>query len=324
MSNLKNVVLFLIIGLLTLVLSGLSFAGEFPNKPVKLAIAYGGGGSTDVTARMLSTFAADYLGQPIVCVNQPGGSGAKMYSLLKASKPDGYSIAAGSTSTLNIAPIVREIPFEISDFTYIMQYGMYSGGILVKGDSPFNTLEDLIKYVKSHPGEVTYTTSGTGSVHHMVMEYLTQAEGLVWTHVPSKSGSESTTTVLGGHVDVLSESAEWVPYVEAGQLKLLAISNPARFPAFPDVPTLKDLGYGDYAVESGLIITGPAGMDEDVRKKIETAFIKATAAKDFKEVMDRLLIVPFVRTGEELKEFMPKSFVVRDKLIRSMGLAKDQ
>lgn len=300
----------------------LAVAGDYPSKPVHLYIPYSGGGTTDVTARLLANLAQKDFGAPLVCTNKSGGGSAVMHELIAQAKPDGYTLGVLVTAGLTRIPLLRKVNYDpLTDFTPIMLYGLYQHGLVVPADSPWQTLEEFITYAKENPGEVTYSTAGTGSGQHLVMEYLAAKEGIKWTHIPYKGGMNAVTACLGGHVTAVSQATEWKPYVLAGKMRLLAVYGVERNPSFPEVRTLKEVGY-DYALISGMGIVGPKGLSAEVVKKIADAFSAATKEVSFLKTMEKMDLLPYHLNQEELADFLEKDFKVKQQLVKMIGLEK--
>ena len=309
--------------LLILALGAPAFAG-YPEKPINLMIPYGGGGSTDVTARLLANIAQKDVAKPLVVVNKPGGGGVLMHELLAQAKPDGYTLGVVSTGVLTRTPFLRKVSYNPEkDFTYIMLYALWQYGLVVKADSPWQTLGEFLDYAKKNPGKVTYSTAGTGSAQYLAMEYLAQAEGIKWTHIPYKGGIKAVTALLGGHVTACAQATEWKPYVEAGQLRLLAVLGGQRIPNFPEVKTLKELGY-DYEVVSGPGIAGPAGMTDEMVKYLTNAFTKASKDQEFLDLLKKLDMLPYFLDKAQFEDYVHKSIPIKKKLVESLGLSYKQ
>ena len=295
-------------------------AENYPSKPVNLLIPYGGGGTTDVTARLLANLAQVDFAQPIVVVNRPGGGGVLALELLAKDKPDGYTLGVVPTGVVTRTPFLRKVRYDSEkDFTYILLYALWQYGLVVKSDSPWKTLDEFLDYAKKNPGKVTYSTAGTGSAQYLAMEYLAQKEGIKWTHIPYKGGIKAVTAVLGGHVTACAQAVEWKPYVESGQLRLLAVLGAERIPTFPEVKTLKELGY-DYAVVSGPGLAGPAGMDPEVVAYVTKAFTKAAKNKEFVDLLNKLDMLPYYMDGTQLFEYIKTEIPKKKKLVESLGL----
>ncbi len=284
-------------------------------------IPYGGGGTTDVTARLLANIAQDDFAKPLVVVNKPGGGGVLMHELLAQAKPDGYTLGVVATGVLTRTPFLRKVKYNPeTDFTYIMLFALWQYGLVVKADSPWKTLAEFIDYAKQNPGAVTYSTAGTGSAQYLAMEYLAQAEGIRWTHIPYKGGINAVTAVLGGHVTACAQAVEWKPYVEDGQLRLLAVLGGQRIPNFPDVKTLKELGY-DYEVVSGPGIAAPAGLPSDVVDYITKAFAKASKDQKFLDLLEKLDMLPYYLDKPQFEAYIKKDIPKKKKLVESLGLS---
>jgi len=290
--------------IVTVLMAGSVFAAGYPEKPINLYIGYSGGGSTDIAARMLASIVQADLGVPVLCVNKPGAGSALMHGLIAKAKPDGYTVGLLLTAALARIPYLNKVPYDPeNDFTPIMQFAVYQYGLCVKADSPWKTFKEFIDYAKKNPGKVTYSTAGTGSGQHLVMEYLAKKENIKWTHIPHAGGVPAVTAVIGGHVTAVAQTIEWKPYVESGQLRLLAVFGDRKIANYPKIPTLKELGY-NFSVNAGLGIVGPKGMPEEIVKKLEASFLKATENADFKKLLDRLDLLPLNRNRADLEAFI--------------------
>lgn len=299
-----------------------AWAGAYPEKPISLYIPYSGGGTTDVTARLLTNMAQKDFSTPLVCINKPGGGSALMHELIAKAQPDGYTLGIMVTAALTRIPLLRDVNYDpMNDFTPIMLYGLYQHGLCVKADSPWQTFEEFIAYAKANPYKVTYSTAGTGSGQHLVMEYLAAKEGIKWTHVPYKGGVNAVTACLGGHVTATSQATEWKSYVQAGQMRLLAVYGVKRIESFPEVRTLKEIGY-DYALVSGMGIIGPKGLPQDVVKKVADSFGAACQEEGFLKQFAKMDLLPYYLNQQELGDFLKKDYEVKKDLIEKIGLAK--
>ncbi len=295
---------------------------EYPEKPINVYIPYSGGGSTDITARMLTNLAQPYFKTPLVSINKPGGGSALMHGLVAKAKPDGYTLGILITAALTRIPHLRDVNYDpLNDFTPIMQFAVYQHGLAVKADSQFKTFEQFIDYAKANPNRVTFSTAGAASGQHLVMEYLAIKEGIKWIHVPYKGGVPAVTACLGGHVMAVAQAPEWAPYVKSGDLRLLAVFGEKRIKDFPEVRTLREIGY-DYALISGMGIVGPKGLSKDKVKMIESAFTKASHEKGFDKLLNRLSLLRINRNQAELNELLTTEYQQKKELITKLGLAK--
>ncbi len=251
--------------LVLLVLGGQAMAADFPTKPITLICPYPAGGSTDVIARPLAEAAGKILGQPVLVENKGGGGGAVGTGSIIGKEPDGYLLSVVVTS-LHRAAHINKLSFDtVKDVTPIIRVGGYLYGVLVRPDSKIKTLPELIQAAKAKPGELTYMASGIGTGGHIAAEEMAANAGVKFNHLPSKGDQESSASLLGGHVDFISTTSGWIPLVEAGQLKLIATYGETRVKRFPDVPTVKELGY-KVVHDSPIGIVGPKGMSADARE----------------------------------------------------------
>ena len=306
--------------ILCLLLSNLAFAADFPTKPINILIGYAAGGSTDLTTRALASEAAKLLKQPIICNNQVGASGTLVLGRVKGDKSDGYTLYNAPTANFCRIPHLQPVPYDpLKDFTFIMQYGLYQYGIVVRADSPWKTLEELLDYAKKNPSKIKYATSGLGSGQHLVMEYLGKKMGIKWDHVPFAGGTQAVAALLGGHVQVLSQTPEWKEHVLAGKLRLLVVCTDQRMKAFPDMPTLIEKGI-KFSVHSGLAFMGPAGMPADVVTKLQNALAEAMKSKVFLEAMDKFDLPPAFLGSEALTKLIHRDYLETGELIRSLAI----
>lgn len=298
-----------------LVASGPALA-EFPEKPITLIVPWSAGGSTDQTARALSEAASKELGQPIVVVNKPGASTTLGMAELAAAEPDGYTLGTLSTTTY-MAQITRDdVPYSMmEDFSFISYYGDNLIGVVALSDKPWNSLEELIAASKEKG--LNFGTGGVNTTQHLTTEAVKKDSGAGLTHIPYRGSAESLPALLGGHVDFITETSVWAPYVESGEVKVLAVNLPERAKAFPDVPTLTELGYPTLRSVQGII--GPAGIPEDVRMKLETAFRAALSDPTFVETMGKLRMEIVEMSGPEMHDAIEAEVDKASDLVNSLS-----
>jgi len=305
------------------VIPAVVFAQEqYPSKPINFIIGYPAGGSTDVCARPLVSAASKILGQPIVVVNKPGGASAVAVATLKTEKPDGYTIGILPSGAV-LSQHMRKVPYDSAvDFTPIMQYAVYLYGLVVQTESPWKTFKEFIDYAKANPGKIRYSTAGPGTPQHLVMERLALKEKIRWTHIPFEGGPQAISALLGGHVEVSSQTTEWKKHVEAGRLRLLAVYGEKRMRDFPNVPTLLELGY-DIVAPSLICVVGPKGLSPQIVGTLHDAFKKAMEDPDFIKVSHQLDQPALYRGPQELAKHLVVMNEEVGTLIRSLGLRKE-
>ncbi|MBX3456454.1 tripartite tricarboxylate transporter substrate binding protein [Ferrovibrio sp.] len=286
---------------------------QFPDRPVTLIVPWDAGGSTDQTARVLAKAAEKHLGQPIVVVNKPGAATVLGMTELAAAKPDGYTVGTLSSSSYLIPLAGRQVQYDVEkNFSYVSYYGDNLIGTVVPAAAPWKTLKDLIDDGKKNPGKIKFGTGGVGTTQHLTIEGLMVDTGAKFIHIPQKGSAGSVPALLGNHVDFLSETSVWAPFVEKGEMRLLAVTTPSRSPRFPDAPTMNELGFKTLRSVQGII--GPAGIPEAERSKLESAFRAALTDETFKQTMDRLAMVVVDMPGKEFDA------LIKDEIVRARSL----
>lgn len=241
-------------------------------------------------------------------------------AILAKERPDGYSIAGCSSTSIIRIPQFREVPYKPEDFVPIMHFGAPPSGLVVRADSPWKTLKELVEYAKKNPGKVTYSSMGIGSPMHLAMEYIAKQEGIEWIHVPYPGSGPAFTALLGGHVMAQSGSSESFPHVKAGTVRLLAIHHEKRFKSFPDVPTFRELGY-DFI--NDFMFAAPKGTPLSIVKKLDEAFRKGMEDPEFIQTMEKMEIVVTYRNHEDLKKYLEEAYVRLGKMIRDLKIPKE-
>lgn len=226
------------------------------------------------------------LGQNIVIENKPGAGSSLSIGYIARQAPDGYNVAALATGAV-LNQFMGTVNYDVmTDLQPIAMVAQYQVGLLVRADSPYKTLDDVIKQGKLADKPFAYSTAGVGTPQHLTMDRLGEKVGAKWVHAPYKSGPEAIMALLRGDVDLMAQTAEWVPYVRDGRLRLLSVFTPERVPAFPDAPTLIEAGY-DLSAPSILGVVGPKGMPPEVVEKIQNAFKGAIDTDEFRRCADQ-------------------------------------
>jgi tripartite-type tricarboxylate transporter receptor subunit TctC len=294
----------------------------YPTKPINILIGFSPGGNVDVTTRALVGKTEKFLGQPIIISNNGGGGGSVAAGIVAKQKPDGYYMLGSTTTQHCRIPQYRSVPYTLDDFVPIMQHTTTESGLAVRTDSPFKTLKDLVEYARQNPGKATYSTLGVGSPMHLSMEYIAKQEGITWTHVPYPGNMPAVTAMLGGHVTATSSSTEWKPYVLEGRVRVLVTHGEKRMQSFPNVPTMKELGY-DFYNDTTFIIMAPKGTPAPIVKKLEDALHKAQMDPEFRALLTRIDHVPAYRNSEETRRFLEEAYKANGKWIAELKIPKE-
>lgn len=247
-------------------------ASNYPARPIMLIVPWPAGGQTDVTMRILAELAGRQLGQAVVVENRPGAAGTLVGPALHVASPDGYT-AGQLPITLYRAPLQHRVPWNpLRDIMPVIQISGTTFGIVVPADSAFQSFADLVAWGRRNPGRLTVGSTGIGTTAHLAMEDVLSREGVRYLHVPYKGTADQMLAVAGKTLMVGVNSTGFAPYVENGRLRLLATFNAQRSRRWPNVPTLRELGYPDAVYTSPYGIGVPAAVDPGIVRKLHDAF----------------------------------------------------
>jgi tripartite-type tricarboxylate transporter receptor subunit TctC len=311
------------VGLFLVLIPGLSSAQQYPTKQINMLVTFAPGGTLDASVRLLSVKAEKFLGQPLIISNNGGGAGSVALGIVKTQKPDGYSLTACTSTGLIRLPQFRSLPYTHEDFTPIMHFASVNTGVVVRSDTPYKTFNDLIDFARKNPGKVSYATSGVGSPMHLAMEFVARKENIQWTHVPYPGGAPGLAAVLGGHVTAMSDSTEWLPHVKDGALRLLVSHGEVRMRSFPNVPTLRDLGY-DFINESVFIIAAPKGIPAPVLSKLDDSFHKAMQDPEFVDLITKMEFNISYRNSADTMKYLVDNYDRLGKIIRDYKIPTEK
>lgn len=290
---------------------------NFPDRPVSMIVPWAPGGVTDLTARALAKAAEPALGQPIVIINKPSAGNAVGLAELAKAKPDGYTIGTLSSTSYMFQLSGKEVPYDIlNSFTYVSYFGDNLLGIVVKQDAPWKTLKELIEDGRKSPGKFKFGTSGVGTTQHLMMEGIMADSGVKFIHIPQVGGAATAAALLGGHIDFLSDASSWASFAEQGQMRVLAVSTPTRSEAYPDAPSLPELGFRSSRSVGAVI--APAGVPEPIRLKLEAAFRKAADDPAVAEAMRKLAVVRISLPGKDAKELVAQEITRARALVETL------
>jgi tripartite-type tricarboxylate transporter receptor subunit TctC len=294
-------------------------ADPFPVRPITLILPFPAGGVSDVQLRALAAAASKELGQPIVVVNRPGNGGTLApVAMARSSAPDGYTIALAVRTLLRL-PHLSKVNYDpLHDFTYIIGLSGFSFGIVVRDDAPWKTLKDMLDDARGRSGAIAYGATGRGSSGHVAMERLARAAGVRLNFVPYKGTAEVTNDLLGGHIGVYSD-AGWGGVLESGRVRVLATMGETRPKRWPQVPTLKELGY-DIVVTSPIGLIGPRGMDPAIVARLHDALRKAMSDPAYVRAMDQNDQIPEYLGSEAYAQSAPREFAREKVLMQELGI----
>lgn len=289
--------------LLMALAAGSGWAQTFPDRAITIYCAFPAGASADTALRALAQAASRELGQPVIVDNRPGVGGTLAAGTLTSARNDGYTLAQ-VTNTLMRQPFIGKTNYDPhKDFSYVISPTAFEMGLAIRADSPWKTLDDLVAHARKNPDQVTYATSGVGTIQHQVMQSIGETKGVKWVHAPYKGTAPALNDLQGGHIAAVSDTSAWAPFVDGGKFRLLAVYGPARLKRWPTVPTLKELGY-DIAENVPWGIVGPTGVDPRIVQKLQDAFHKAMSDPGFIDTLALLGQEPRYINAADYQRYM--------------------
>lgn len=294
-------------------------AQDWPNKPIRVIVNFGPGGSADNTMRPYAERLTKKLGQQVVIENRGGASGALGLEAVTKSPPDGYTFGVTPSLSVVILPHLRKTPYDpIKDLMPVVN--MTTGTLLfaVHPSIPANTVQEFASYAKANPGKVSWGTAGVGSFGHLLCEAFKLQTGADILHVPYRGGGESLADFLAG-VHHVHADPNTLPHIAAGKAKLLAVSDLQRHPAYPNVPLLKE-AYPELDFVVWFAMYAPVGTPPDIVKKMNAAVNELSADPALKEQMLKSALAPVIMTPEQLGAITKADFEKYGALVRKLNL----
>lgn len=278
-------------------------ADPYPSRSIRLLIPFPPAGITDLSGRIVADGLRARLGQTIIIENKPGANGVIGLKELLRSAPDGYTLMVGNVGSLVLNYAMdAKAPFDpMKDVVPIASTAEYATTMVVNKDLPVNSVQDFIAYAKARQGQLTYGSTGEGSLANLSTQLFMKQTGVKMVHVPYKGGPAALNDLIAGHIQLIIEVSPVVnEQVKAGSIKGFAVTSPYRQATMPDVPTFAEAGVPGVVVTGWLGIYGPPGLPEDIRQKLGRAIVEVVKEPD---IQAKLRAIGFEPTGQGVTEF---------------------
>ena len=296
-------------------------AQSFPSKPVHIFVPYPAGGGVDVLTRTLGDVVAKQWGQSVVVENRPGAGGVIASQAAVTSAPDGYTLIMVASGHATNPLLYPKIPYDtFKDFTPISLLASSPNILLVRADSPFKTMADLIAAAKAKPGSLSFAHAGTGTSTHLAGELLKALAKIDLNAIPYKGGAPAINDLLGGQIPIsFNNGPESVGQLQAGTLRALAVTTAERAPFLPDVPSMSEAvpGY-DTGVWWGLL--GPANLPPDILAKLSHDFVAALNTDSVKERLGKLGALPIGSSPQQFDARIHADYEKWGPIIKAAGI----
>ena len=298
-------------------------ADDFPNRPITLVVPFPPGGIADITARPLAAAMEKILKQPVTVANKQGAAGAVGMASVASAKPDGYTLLVALVS-ISVIPEVDKLfgrapAYTRDQFVGIARLNADPPMLVVNSEYPWKTLKDFVNDPQAKSGELIYSSSGIYGASHVPMEMLMQVAGLKMRHLPTTGGAPAMTAVLGKHAAMWnSPPAVAAPHLATGKIRALAHYGAKRLPDFPDVPTMKELGYDiEYYLWTGMF--APKGVPADILKTIGATVAKAVEDPEFKAAMAKAKMPIAYQDAAEFAAWWDKDAAILAAVVQKIG-----
>ena len=298
-----------------------SAQSPFPSRPVHIFVPYPAGGGVDILARTLGDVVSRQWGQSVVVENRPGAGGLVASQALVTSAPDGYTLIVVASGHATNPFLYPKIPYDtFKDFTPISLLASSANIFLVRADSPFKTLGDMIAQARAKPGSLSFGHAGNGTSTHLAGELLNNLARIDMAAVSYKGGAPAINDLLGGQIPMSFNNApEALGQLQAGTLRALAVTTASRTPFLPNVPAISETVPG-YDMEVWWGLLGPAGMPPDLVAKLSQAFVAALNTEPVKERLSKLGASPIGSSPQQFDARIHAEYEKWGPIIKAAGL----
>ncbi|MCW5605268.1 MAG: tripartite tricarboxylate transporter substrate binding protein [Burkholderiales bacterium] len=307
-----------------IVACGAVHAQTYPSKPVRFIVTYPAGGSSDAMARIIGAKLTEYWGQQVLMDSRPGAAGAVGMEYAAKQPADGYAFLLGNFGPVTANPLMTKVRYNVAkEFVPVSQITRAANILVTPISLPVRNVKELVALIKTRPpGEMTYATSGPGSMSHLAGEMFKRLTKLDITTVPYQGGVYSIAAVQGGHIMMMFSDAQPVmANIKAGKLRALAVTSAERTPFTPELPTLAEEGIKGFAASNWWGILFPAGVPRPIIDKVAVDLAKALADKDVREKLGFLGVEAVSSTPEQFGAFIASENERWGKLIREAGIS---
>jgi len=322
----KNYPCCLLITVATLLATAIpAWAQQYPVRPIRLVVPFPPGGGTDTMARVVAPKLSEFLGQQVVAENR-GGAGANIGAEVAAkSAPDGYTLMLATITNAIGASLYSRLNYDlVRDFAPITRLATTPHILVVHPSVPVRTVKEFVALAKAKPGELAYSSSGSGSAAHLAGELFNSLTGVKTTHVPYKGGGPSMIALVGGEVSVaFATMPSAIGYVRSGRLRGIAVTTERRSPSTPELPTIAETGVTGYEAGSWYGLSAPAGTSKEIIARLHAETIKVVGLPDVKERLFNAGFEIVTSTPEQFAAFTRNEIQKWGKIVKAAGLKVD-
>ncbi len=299
----------------------------YPVKPLRIIVPFAPGGGIDGFSRGIAPQLQAGLGQPVLVENRPASAGILGTDAVAKSAPDGYTIMPGGSWMVVGSLLYKSLPYVVDrDFTPIALVADALIQIMIHASVPARNFAEFIEYAKANPGKLNFGSAGVGHPFHLTMEMFKQRTGTDMVHIPYKGMNPAVQDFVTGRTQVMSYSANTLltELIKAGKIRAIATATPQRMPAFPEVPTMEELGIANFKPAANLAFVGPAGIPRPIVERLNAELLKASAAPEMAKIYAALLFMRTVSTPDEYAKILRAELDTWGPLVKALNISLDQ
>jgi tripartite-type tricarboxylate transporter receptor subunit TctC len=303
-----------------------AMAQAYPTKPVRMIVPFPAGGATDIVGRLVAQKLAEGWGQQVIVDNRGGAGGTIGSDVAAKSPPDGYTMLLGTSSTHAVAPsLYSKLPYDpVRDFSPVTLVATATILLAVHPSVPAQNVRELIALAKRQPNALSFASSGNGGISHLIGEQFKSTAGIQMLHVPYKGDTPALVDLVGGQVHLMFGTAvSFLPYVSAGRLRALAVTNPKRSPIVPNVPTIAESGLPGFEALQWFGVFVPAGTPRDIVSRLHADIVKSLKLSDVRERLVGLGAEVVGNAPDQFAAFQKADSVKWAKIVKESGAKVD-
>jgi tripartite-type tricarboxylate transporter receptor subunit TctC len=301
-------------------------ADGYPQRTVNFLCPFPAGGGTDILTRILAQELQDKLKRPVVVENRPGGGTIVAAQATARAAPDGYTILLAPVTTLAMGPSVHKaLPYDtVKDFAPIGLVGSSQFALIANPKLGITTLAELIAFIKSKDGTLSYASSGAATPHHLFMELFLKMVGAKAQHVPYRGSVPALTDVISGHIPfMIVDLAVAIPAINEGKVRALGVTSTSRIKAMPDLPTIAEAGVPGYGGTPWFSVVAPAGTPRPIIDRLNQVLMAFISRPETQDKMNALAITPWTSTPDELAQFIPAEIEKWAQVVKDAGITPE-
>ncbi|WP_411859877.1 Bug family tripartite tricarboxylate transporter substrate binding protein [Cupriavidus pauculus] len=296
-------------------------ADAWPSKPITLVVPFAAGGTTDIVGRAVGQKLGEALGQPVVVDNRPGAGGTLGAANVARAQPDGYTFLLATIAHTMAPGIYKSLPYDFQkDLEPIGMVASTPNVLIVNEQIPVKTVQELIAYIKAHPGKVNYGSAGIGSTEHLSGELFRSATGTDISHVPYKGGAPMMTDIIAGQIQMAIETSPSAnPHIKSGKVRALAVTSARRSAAYPGVPTVAESGVPGYEVVTWYALMAPRGTPDAIKQRAGAELAKVLKQPDVVKRFDEQGVTAGDMNAPQLAAFIKTETTKWIKVAKDSG-----